>query len=243
MVDGLELQAAVEEVQPGGAVDVHGSAQHFLREGLVDAEVGGAHGEVRERNLHMQYGGDHVADEDEGNARAGGGKAPVEDAVAEPCPEEGLAGDFEPAVPPCGTLFGALPEEQIRPAEAVEVEAAEGEDRVVEIVLVADGAAGKEVVVHDAFVVGGTQGGEEPVRDGEEGHMLDVRVVLRGVGDDVVDVVVVLPPAEGQAAEEVGNEDADHGVDLKGVRDAHVPGIMSREDELVPEGTKEEAAA
>ena len=53
MVDGLELQAAVEKVQPGGAVDIHGGAQHFLREGLVDPEVGGAHCEVGERDLDV----------------------------------------------------------------------------------------------------------------------------------------------------------------------------------------------
>ena len=41
--------------------------------------------------------------------------------------------------------------------------------------------------------------------DGEEGHVFDVRVVFGGVCDDVVDVVVALPPAEAEAAEEVGD--------------------------------------
>ena len=237
VVDGLELQAAVDEVQPGGAVDVHGGAQHLLREGLVDAEVGGAHGKVGERDLHVQRGGDHVAEEDEGEARARARDAAVDDAVAEPGPEEGLAGDLEPAVPPRRASLRALPEKEVRPAEAVEVEATEGEDGVVEVLLVADDEAGKEVVVHDALIVGGTEGGEEAVGDGEEGHVLDVGVVLWGVGYDVVDIMVVLPPAERESTEEVGGDDTDRGVGVEGVRDAHVASIMGSEGELVPEST------
>lgn len=32
MMDGLELQTAVDEVQPGRTIDVHGCAEHALRE-------------------------------------------------------------------------------------------------------------------------------------------------------------------------------------------------------------------
>lgn len=71
VVDGLELEAAVQEVEPGGTVDVHGGAEHFLGEGLVRAEVGGAHGEVREGDLDVQRGGGHVGDEDEEEAGRG----------------------------------------------------------------------------------------------------------------------------------------------------------------------------
>ena len=65
--------------------------------------------------------------------------------------------------------------------------------------------------------------------------MFDVRVVFGGVGDDVVDVVVAFPPADAEAADEVGDEDADAGVDVEVVRDAHVAGVVGGEDELVPE--------
>lgn len=70
VMDGLELQSAVEEVEPVGRIDIHGRAEHLLGKGLVDAEVGGAHCEVAERDLHVQGRGDHVADQDEGEAAA-----------------------------------------------------------------------------------------------------------------------------------------------------------------------------
>lgn len=47
VVDDLELQPSVEEIEPRRAVDVHGRAQHLLRERLLRAQVGRAHGEVR----------------------------------------------------------------------------------------------------------------------------------------------------------------------------------------------------
>ena len=43
VVNSLELQAAVEEVEPLRAIDVHCRAQHALWEGLGDAEVCGGH--------------------------------------------------------------------------------------------------------------------------------------------------------------------------------------------------------
>ena len=70
VVDGLELQATMEEVQPGRAVDVHGCAKHFLREGLVDAHVGRRHGEVRECDLYVQRRCHHVGHHDESQAAA-----------------------------------------------------------------------------------------------------------------------------------------------------------------------------
>ena len=43
MMNCLKLQAAVEEVEPLGAVDIHGCAQHLLREGLVWSEFRRTH--------------------------------------------------------------------------------------------------------------------------------------------------------------------------------------------------------
>ena len=108
MVHSLELQAAVDEVEPGGTVDVHGDAEHFLRERFVHAEVGRRHGEVREGDLHVQRGGDHVRDEDECEAGGPGGDAEVERLVAEPVPEEDVAKKLEGAVPAGGALPGRL---------------------------------------------------------------------------------------------------------------------------------------
>jgi len=61
---------------------------------------------------------------------------------------------------------------------------------------VADCPLSEGVEGHGAVVVGGAEGGEEAVGDGEEGHVFDVWVVFGGVGDDVVDVVVAFPPAD-----------------------------------------------
>ena len=108
--------------------------------------------------------------------------------------------------------------------------------------LVADGEFGEEVVGHGTVVVGAAEGVEEAVGDGEEGHVFDVGVVFGGVGDDVMDVVVALPPAEAEAAEEVGDDDPDDGVQGERVRDSHVARVVRGEDELVPEHAEEEPA-
>ncbi|KAI7288067.1 fatty acid desaturase [Hortaea werneckii] len=238
LLGGAEV-AAVEEVQPPGTVDVHSGAQHALGKGLGDAEVRRAHGEVAERDLHVHRHGDHVADHDEAEAAPARGDALVYGQVRVPVPEEELAGDLEVAVPPGWTLPGPLQAEDVRPGEDVEIEAAEGEERVVHEVLVFKHELGDGVVRHDAVVVGALETAEEAVRDGEERHVLDVRVVLGAVRDDVVDVMVAFPPAAGEAAEEVGYEDADAGVDVEVVRYAHVAGVVDGEDELVPHRSQE----
>ena len=80
---GLELQAAMDKVQPGGTVHVHGGAQLALREGFGVAQVRRRHGPVRERDLHVQRHGDDVRDEDEGDAQGPAGQGAPEEAVAE----------------------------------------------------------------------------------------------------------------------------------------------------------------
>ena len=115
MVDGLELETAVDEVQPGWAIDVHGRAEHFLGEGLVGAEVGGRHGEVGECDLDVQRRGDGVGDQDEDDAVPPGRDRGPDCVVAEPGPEEDLAGDLEVPVPVCGAFEGAGEEDQVRP--------------------------------------------------------------------------------------------------------------------------------
>ena len=63
MVNGLKLQAAVKEVQPFGAVHIHGGAKHLLGERLMDSEVSCTHGEMAERYLDMKGPSNHVADQ------------------------------------------------------------------------------------------------------------------------------------------------------------------------------------
>ena len=71
--------------------------------------------------------------------------------------------------------------------------------------------------------------------------MFDVRVVFGRVRYNVVDVMVSLPPANRQAAQEIGNEDADACVNMEVMGNAHMPSIVGGKDELVPEDAKEGA--
>ena len=58
VVHGLELQAAVDEVEPLRAGDVHGGAELTLSERLARAEIRGAGAPVGEGDLHVQGHGD-----------------------------------------------------------------------------------------------------------------------------------------------------------------------------------------
>lgn len=53
----------------------------------------------------------------------------------------------------------------------------------------------------------------------------------------MVDVVAALPPSDGQATAEVGDEHADEGVVYEDARDGSVAGVMCREHDLVLEET------
>lgn len=242
VVDDLELQSAMDKVQPLGAVDVHGSAQHLLGERLAWAEVGGAHGEVRKYDLEVQGGRHHVADHDENEAGPVVGNHAIDHAVAIPGPEEDLAGKLQPTHPSGWALPRSAVGEEVVPREKVEVEASNGQDGVVSVGLSADDELGKGVVLHDPIIVGRSQVSQKPMADGEKGQVLDIRVMLWGIGDDVMNVVAPLPPAHRQTPHEVGNEDTNHGVDLEIVRDAHVARVVRGEDQLVPHETQEQSA-
>lgn len=69
----LELQPAMDPVQPGGTIDIHRRAQLFLSKGLAGSEVRGRHPEMGECDLHVQEEGDAVGDEDEEGAGRPGG--------------------------------------------------------------------------------------------------------------------------------------------------------------------------
>lgn len=51
--------------------------------------------------------------------------------------------------------------------------------------------------------------------------------------DEMVDIVAALPPANRQAAAEVGDEHADERVNNKDLGDGSMPGIMGCEHDLV----------
>lgn len=153
MMNRLELKSTVEKVQPGRTVHVHGCAEHLLGERLPGTEIGGRHRVVREGNLHMEWCGDHVGYQDKGNSIPPAGDAEVDHTVAEPGPEEDLTGKLEPAVPPAGAVAGSAADDDVFPAEEVEIETAEEDNGVVEVVLVLDCDLSHGVVCHDPVVV------------------------------------------------------------------------------------------
>ena len=225
-MDSLELEAAVDEVEPGGAVDVHGGAQLALGEGFGVAEVGGRHGPVGEGDLHVQRHGDDVADEHEGDADGPGGEGAPEEAVAEEDPVGEHEGDFGRARPRRGAEVHGARGEQVQPGEEVEVEAGDAHDGVVGVFLVGYEEGRGRVPGEGEVVVGGVQRVEEGRAGDEERDVLDVRVVLRVVGDEVVDVVAAFPPPDRQAAAEVGHEHADQGVGDEIMGDAPMTGVV-----------------
>ena len=230
---GLELQPAVDEIEPGRAVDVHGGAQLALREGFGVAEIGRRHAPVRERDLHVQRHRDHVGDEDEGDAERPRRDAAPQHAVAEQHPVATHARDLDGAGPGRGAEVGAAAREQVAPGEHVQVEARDGHDGVVGVRLVGDDDGGEGVEEVGEVVVRGVHVAQQGGAGGEEGDVLDVRVVFRVVRDEVVHVVAALPPADGETAAEVGDEGADEGVGDEVVGDAAVAGVVGREHDLV----------
>lgn len=118
-MDSLELQTSVDKVKPLWAVNIHGGSEHFLWERFVDSKVCSAHGKMAERNLYMQRSCDHVADHDKGESTCSGGNGLVDHFVAEPVPEEDVAGNLKPPMPPRRAFLRALAHNKVLPAQAV----------------------------------------------------------------------------------------------------------------------------
>lgn len=100
MMNGLELQTAVEPVQPLGAVNVHGCAELVLRERLGGSKVGSRHAPVRQGDLDVEDDGDDVGSQDESNAVVPGGQCAPDEQVAENVPVAAHEGNFSRASPP-----------------------------------------------------------------------------------------------------------------------------------------------
>ena len=161
--------------------------------------------------------------------------AAVQHEVPKPGPEEYLACYLKPSVPPGWTLARTETEDQVLPGKPIKVEPTHSQDGVVQVLLITYHELREGVVSHNTLVVCASQAVEKSVRDREERHVLDIRIVFRTVCYDVVDIMTSLPPTHGETAQEVGDEDPDAGVYLEVVRYAHVSRIMGCEDELVPE--------
>ena len=124
--------------------------------------------------------------------------------------------------------------------EDVKIEACDSHDGVVCVFLVLDGKFGEAVEDEGEIVVGRTYRLEEGGTSAEERDILDVGVVMGIIGDEVMDVVTALPPADGKAAAEVSDEDANEGIGGEILGNATMTGVVGGEHYLMPEETKEE---
>lgn len=64
----LELETAMEPIEPLGAVDVHSCAKLMLRERFGGSKVCGGHAPVRKSDLNVEDDGDDVRCQDKSHA-------------------------------------------------------------------------------------------------------------------------------------------------------------------------------
>lgn len=138
VVDGLELQASVQEVQPRRTIDIHGGSKLALGEGLCGAEIRRRGSPVGESDLHVQEQSDGVRDEDERNTSGPVRESLEKQMVPENVPVAGHHDEFDVASPPCGSKGGGARREKMQPGEEVEVEAGDAHDGIVGVFLVRD---------------------------------------------------------------------------------------------------------
>ncbi|KAH3666909.1 hypothetical protein OGAPHI_003359 [Ogataea philodendri] len=187
---------------------------------------------MTKRDLNMNNHGDNVRHQDVLDLLGPGVQRPDQN-VEEPVEEERESGDLE--IPqPSGFPARSLVGEQVLPRKPVQVESAETQDWVVEMVLELDQELGKTVEPERFLVVGGVDVAEQPRADCEERQMLDVWVVDRVVCDEMVHVVVSFPPAKRQSTHPVGDEDSNEVVDVVVMGDGEMACIVRDERELLP---------
>ena len=111
MVYGLELQATMNKVEPGGAVHVHGCAQLTLGERFGVAEIGGRHAPVGKGDLDVQGHGNDVGHQHESDTEGPGRDAAPKEAVAKQEPVAAHAGNLDGTCPRCGAKVCAAARE------------------------------------------------------------------------------------------------------------------------------------
>lgn len=205
----------------------------------MDTHVSGRHGEMRERDLDVQRRGHDVRNQQEDESTLPVGDGLVHNTVDEPIPKESLTSKLKPYMPPGWSFSRGLALQQVLVTQSVEVEAGQHHNRIVTIVLDFDHDLRERIESHVAVVVSAVKVVEEAMRDGKEGNVLDIWVVLRFIGDDMVDIVTPFPPAQTQSTHEIGNDDPNDRVHVEIVGDTHMTSIMSSEDKLVPEAPEE----
>lgn len=152
-MDCLELQTAVNEIQPGRAVDIHCCAQHSLRERFLWAKICGTHGKVRKNNLNMKRRRSYMTDHDKYESGPGVRDRLVHHEVSKPVPEKYLPNHFDPPVPGRDALLGTATREKELPRQDIEVEPAESKERIVRPRLYAQKDLGGCIICHDSVII------------------------------------------------------------------------------------------
>lgn len=121
----------------------------------------------------------------------------------------------------------------MHPAEEVQVESCQSHDWVVEILLVGN----QEIACGIPYKLKVVEGGKDRLHVGrrcrEERDVLDIRVVLRHVGNEMVHVVAGFPPADAEAAAKVCDESTNESIGNKVSCDSAVTSIMGCEHDLL----------
>jgi hypothetical protein len=239
MVDSLELKSSVEEIQPGGAVDIHGGTQLALRETLSRTKIGGGHTPMAQGDLDVQEHGDTMRDEDECDSDGPSRESAPEKSVAKDSPVSSHEKDLNRASPPSRAEVGSARRHQMEPGQKVQIETGDGHDGVVGVLLVGHDVVGGGIPDEGEVVESAQDGAEVGRRSSEKRDVLKVGIVFGHVGDEMVDIVRALPPSDAETTAEVCNEGTDKSVEDEVASDAAVAGVVSGEHDLLPEHAQE----
>lgn len=192
---------------------------------------------MRERYLDVQRHGTEVRDEDKAEP-----DPPIGQRVNEGTEHGPVAGhrdDLCGSSPPSRSEGSGARRQQMSPAEQVQVEASDGHDGVVGVLLIRQKNLACPIPHKGEFVIGRKDAAELRGARSEKRSVLDVRVVLGCVGDEVVHVMGRFPPADTETATKVGNEYADKGIRDETLRDASMTGVMCGKHYLLPKACEE----
>ena len=135
-MDGLELETAVDEIEPWRAIDIHGGTELSLWKALGITQVGSRHGPMREGYLHVQWHSDDVRYQDESHTKRPGRDSAPKQAIAEDEPVAEHESNLRRSSPRCGAKVCRSGREKMKPGEDVEIESCDTHDWVVSVALV-----------------------------------------------------------------------------------------------------------
>ena len=121
----------------------------------------------------------------------------------------------------------------MKPREQIEIETRNAHDRVIRVPLIGHHERGDRIPDVRKVIIARMDGFEEQRRRGKERDVLNVGVVFGVISNEVVHVMARFPPAHGQAAAKVGDEEGDYGVSFEMVGNAGVACIMRGEHDLL----------